>query len=69
MVPARICPISWIMPRVETERQREAYRQLVARLPNARVINCAQPLDQVVAEIARHTLSFMHERQRRRSGA
>ena len=35
----------------ETRRQRDAYRRLAARMPNAHVVDAARPLSQVVAEI------------------
>lgn len=56
------------VPMAETQRQREAYRELIARLPNARLISADQPLEQVVTEMARHTLKFMTARQRARGG-
>ncbi|MFN2382938.1 MAG: hypothetical protein ABR559_01585 [Gemmatimonadota bacterium] len=36
----------------ETTRQREAYRRLAVTLPNARLVNAAQPLAAVAAEVA-----------------
>ena len=36
----------------ETTRQREAYRRLAVTLPNARIVNAAQPLATVAAEVA-----------------
>jgi thymidylate kinase len=36
----------------ETCRQREAYRRLAARVPNARVVDAARPLPEVVADVA-----------------
>lgn len=50
----------------ETERQREAYRALARSLPNARIVDCAQPLDAVVHTIAGHILLQLRERQARR---
>jgi thymidylate kinase len=53
------------VPPAETQRQREAYGELIAQLPNGHRINAAQPLDQVVAEITGHTLKFLRERSSR----
>ncbi|HEY9175434.1 MAG TPA: hypothetical protein VI136_24380 [Verrucomicrobiae bacterium] len=50
----------------ETERQREAYRALARSLPNARIVDCAQPLDAVVRTIVGEVLLHLRERQARR---
>jgi hypothetical protein len=55
------------VPAAETERQRHAFQELVARLPNARVVDCGQSLDEVVTVIAAQTLDFLFRRQERRS--
>ena len=51
----------------ESRRQREAYLSLAARMPNARVIDGTQPLDLVVADIVRETLTHLEKRQMKRS--
>jgi thymidylate kinase len=56
------------MPLEETMQRREAYRSLIGRLPNGRVIDCTQPLDEVVAAITRETLGYVEKRQARRGG-
>lgn len=50
----------------ETLRQREAYRQLAARLPNGVVIDAAQPPDKVAADAVKAILNQMVVRARRR---
>ncbi len=44
----------------KAEELRAAYLQLMSTLPNGRIINTAQPLDQVVAEVIHH-LEFLME--------
>ncbi|HOW78143.1 MAG: hypothetical protein GX450_08265 [Verrucomicrobia bacterium] len=56
------------VPRPETERQCRAYRALVSRLPNGRIIDAAQPIETVGADIARVILDYMAERTQRRLG-
>jgi len=51
----------------ECRRQREAYLNLAARLPNSRVIDCTQSLDQVVANIIHETLCYCERRQAKRT--
>lgn len=53
----------------ETRRQREAYRTLVARLPQGRIVDCSEPLEAVVNRIASEVLSYLEARQVRRTGA
>ena len=48
-------------------RQREAYLTLAARLSNSRVIDCTQPLDDVVASIVHETLCYCEKRQAKRT--
>jgi hypothetical protein len=54
------------LPLEETRKQREAYRAFVAKLPNGRVIDCTQPLDQVVNAIVQDTLRYLEKRQAQR---
>jgi thymidylate kinase len=46
----------------ETKRQRQAYLQLVHRLPNGILIDASRPADQVAHEISRSVLEFMAQR-------
>jgi thymidylate kinase len=48
--------------RTETQRQRDAYLDLVRNLPNGRVIDAAQPAEAVAAEVTRAVLDFMARR-------
>jgi thymidylate kinase len=50
----------------ECKRQREAYRELATTLPNGQVIDAAQPLEQVVADVQRVVLEYMAGRTSRR---
>jgi thymidylate kinase len=50
----------------ETGRQCAAYRELVARLPGGRIVDAAQPLEQVVETVASAILDFMASRTRQR---
>ena len=50
----------------ETERQRHAYRECVAMLPNGHVVDAAQPLDRVVAAVGTVVLGFLTSRTLRR---
>ncbi|MEM9804257.1 MAG: hypothetical protein AAF959_03170 [Cyanobacteria bacterium P01_D01_bin.56] len=52
----------------ETARQRKAYLELVNNLPNAIVVNSAQPLDDVVLDVAKAVLVHMAKRTQRRLG-
>lgn len=54
------------VPLAETERQCRAYRVLVGGLPNGRIINAAQPVETVGADVNRAILDYMAERTRRR---
>lgn len=57
------------VPPDELARQRVVFRKLVAGLRGGTIVNCAQPVDAVVAEITRKVLSHLVVRQSRRSGA
>ncbi len=52
----------------ETRRQTAAYRELVGKLKTGRIINCAQPLDEVVAEVVREVLHYLKRRQQQCAG-
>lgn len=52
----------------ETARQREAYRTLVGSLPNGHLIDAAQPVEQVAAQIDAIVLDFLNRRTVRRLG-
>jgi thymidylate kinase len=54
------------VPVEETRRQREAYRKLAESLPNARIVDCARPLDAVVGDMTGHVLRCLRDRQARR---
>lgn len=54
------------VPIAETQRQRDAYLSLIRRLPNARVVNAAQPADKVASDAMRLILDFMAARTSRR---
>ncbi|HPY31401.1 MAG TPA: hypothetical protein PLT00_09470 [Verrucomicrobiota bacterium] len=53
------------VPEPETRRQREAYRALAEQLPNAKIVNCAQPLEAVVREATGYVLQYLAARQAR----
>ena len=53
----------------ETQRQCEAYRAVVGRVANGRIINATQSAEAVAADIHRTILDFMGERTRKRHGA
>ena len=53
------------VPLAETARQREAYRRLVAKLPNGFIVDASQPADRVATEIAGRILHTMVMRNRR----
>jgi len=57
------------VPLDETRRQREAYRALAARLPNAKIIDCTQPVAAVVRDIAGHVLDYLEQRQGKSRGS
>jgi Thymidylate kinase len=50
------------VPLAETQRQCAAYLSLVQRLPNARVVNAAQPADKVACDCIKLILDFMAAR-------
>jgi thymidylate kinase len=52
----------------QTARQRAAYLDLVAELPNAHVIDCARPVDEVAASVYTVLLNFAARRTARRLG-
>ena len=56
------------VPLAETRRQVEAYRCLVRRLPQGRVLDATQPPDAVATELTRQTLDAMRQRVARRMG-
>jgi len=56
------------LPFEETARQREAYLEVVAGLPNAHVVDASQSLDEVVDEAERIILDYMARRTARRLG-
>ncbi len=57
------------VPPAETERQCRAYRALVGSLRNGRIINAAQPVEKVGADIYRTILDFLRQRAQKRAGA
>jgi thymidylate kinase len=52
----------------ETQRQRTAYRQLVEELSNGHVVDAAQPVDRVAAQVEGIVLQFLRRRTARRLG-
>ncbi len=54
------------VPHAETERQCRAYRAVVQSLSNGRVINAAQSVEKVGADINRAILDFMAKRAQKR---
>lgn len=56
------------VPLAETERQRQAYRDLAGRLRNGHVVDATRPPEKVGAEIVRAVLDLMAERSRQRWG-
>jgi len=54
--------------RAETERQREAFLELIGNLPNGRIIAATQPADQVAADIIRAVLDFLAQRAKPATG-
>lgn len=56
------------VPLAETRRQVEAYRNLVRRLPQGRVLDATQPPDAVATELTRQALDAMRQRSARRMG-
>lgn len=57
------------VPLQETERQRHAYRELVAGLRNGHVIDASQPPDRVVRSVSSVVLDFLIARTARRLAA
>jgi thymidylate kinase len=55
------------LPLEETARRRDAYLQLVRSLPQGRVIDATQPLEEVVHSLVCETLHYMEKRQQRRT--
>jgi thymidylate kinase len=53
------------VPAVEVERQREAFRRLGDRLPNAAVVDAAQPVEKVVDDIRRGVMEYLSVRAAR----
>jgi thymidylate kinase len=47
----------------KTRAQREAYRTLLSQLPNGRIVDATQPLDDVVRHIVRQTLLHLEYRR------
>jgi hypothetical protein len=54
------------VPFEETQRQREAYRALVRRMPNGRVVNADRPVEQVIEDVKRTILQHLADRTARR---
>jgi thymidylate kinase len=52
----------------ETARQCAAYRALVERMPNGHIVDAAQPLDKVVADVSNILIEFLAARTARRLG-
>jgi thymidylate kinase len=48
------------VPFSETQRQQNAYRSLVSRLPNGYIVNVAKPFEQVAGEIEGVIIGFLH---------
>lgn len=56
------------LPLEETVRQREAYLNLAKRLPNAAVIDSAQPLEAVISNTGQAIVAVLSDRTRKRLG-
>jgi len=56
------------VPYEETRRQRDAYRDLVRRMPNGHVVSADQPVDQVIDNVKRIILTRLADRTARRFG-
>ncbi len=54
------------VPFEETARQREAYRSLVASLPQGRIVDASQPAEAVAADVKETLIQFLAERTARR---
>jgi thymidylate kinase len=54
------------VPAAETRRQREAFLALAATLPNARILDAARPVDEVVRAATREVLRYLEARQAKR---
>jgi thymidylate kinase len=50
------------VPLEETNRQRQAYRALVAPMPNGQVVDASQPLEDVIADVNQVLVKFLNER-------
>jgi len=57
------------VPMAELQRQRDAFRSLVAKLPNGRIIPAELPLQAVVGEITLRILEHLKNRQARRTNS
>ena len=57
------------VPPTETQRQREAFLKLVRSLANGRVIDAAQPADQVASDLIRVVLEVIAQRAEKRAHA
>lgn len=56
------------VPPQETERQRHAYRALVAPMATGHFVNATQPADEVAADVKRIILRYLSERTARKLG-
>jgi thymidylate kinase len=56
------------VPFEEVMRQREGYRKVAATLPFAKVVNAAQPLENVIRDVNGAIVEFYAERTARRLG-
>ncbi|MGH2533355.1 MAG: dTMP kinase [Thermomicrobiales bacterium] len=56
------------VPFAESARQRDSYRQLVQTMPNGRIVDAAQPLDRVVADVNDTIVEFLAARTADRLG-
>ncbi len=50
------------VPEAETERQRQAYADLIRSLPNGRVIDATQPPEEVAASLRRELFAYLKRR-------
>jgi thymidylate kinase len=55
------------VPAAETERQRQAYRQVIQNLPNGVIIDAAQPVEKVADDMRKAILDFMAARTNQRN--
>lgn len=63
--PAMLLARKQEVPAGEVERQREAFRRLGDRLPNAAVVDAAQPVEKVVDDIRRGVMEYLSVRAAR----